>query len=229
LGGAAAAAVVVPLHVGLCGGISFAITPYMRPVAGRGIRARWHRFRLRQKILSWLREVTQDTARAPEAEAVSTDFSDPLHHLAESDFLPDKVRSHARSALSDLESGRWKPVHVAAHNDLWAGNMLIAPDNATGPGFGVIDWGAARSEGHAVYDLVRVAMSLNITRTQFVKELAAHAKILDCDIAQMQHHLVSALAYLGDHRGEWPAERFAEMAKACVDYLESASSAAVHH
>jgi aminoglycoside phosphotransferase (APT) family kinase protein len=186
--------------------------------------ARWHRWRLRRPVFSWLRDVTSLTAKTPNAEEVVTDFSDPLHHLADSDFLPDNVRSEAREALDELAAGRWKPMQVAAHNDLWSGNLLVAPAGGKGgPGFAVIDWGASRSEGHAVYDLVRLAMSLRLSRAEFLEELNAHARILGCDVTQMRHHLVAALAYLGDHRGEWPAQQFAEMAKTCVDYVGSAS------
>lgn len=218
----AAAAVVVPLARGDCQGLSFAITPYLKPIATRGPWAMWDRWRLRAAILCWLRDVNRRTAQPAGADAVTVDFVEPLLHLAANDAMTPTVRTQAHDALVELDAGRWHPMHVAAHNDLWTGNVLLRQDDGSDSGFGIIDWGASRCDGHAAYDLVRLAMSLKLSRARFVDELAVHARILGCRFGQMRHHLVSALAWLGDHLGEWPQTRFAETAECCTGYLDLA-------
>ena len=222
LDGQAAAAVVIPLFSGHCQGLSFAITPYLRPVAPRGAEARWDLWRLRAHLLAWLREVTRRTARTAPADMISAAFADPLRRLADCPDMAPLVRGHARDALADLEGQRWRPVLVVAHNDLWGGNLLLGPNDGNGPGFGVTDWGASRCDGHAAYDLVRVAISLRLSRASFAAELAAHAALLGCEFGQMRHHLVAALARLGDHLGEWPQAHCAQTAARCAEYLEDA-------
>lgn len=218
-----AAAVLVPLCSGYCDGRSFAITRYRRPVGGRDWPARWRRWQVRPQVFRWLREITHQTQAAAADNEVAANWELPLHRLATGEHVSSGVRACAREALTLLLCGQWRPLHVLAHNDLWQGNVLLGAPGQPGPGFSVIDWGAAQVRGYPAYDLVRAAMSFRLTSLQLAHELSRHAEILCCAPSMMQYHLCAALAHLGEHRGEWPARCFAAAAHSAIDCLEQGS------
>jgi hypothetical protein len=90
-----------------------------------------------------------------------------------------------------------------------------------GPGapFFVIDWAGSLTEGHAVYDLVRMAMSLSLGPERIRPVLAAHARALGCEAAMVTHYLMSALGYLCENLGEWPVDQLARTASVCHRFL----------
>ncbi|MDO9357323.1 MAG: hypothetical protein Q7T55_26735, partial [Solirubrobacteraceae bacterium] len=167
---------------------------------------------------TWLREVTRVSVATPDPDDVEAGFAAPIRRLAEHVAIGETVRHAARDAVRDIETGAWSPRWVLAHNDLWMGNFLNAAPSSR-ERYVVIDWGGSELRGHAIYDLVRVAMSLRVSKRRFAAEVQAHCGTLGCQPAQAQHHLIGALARLGENLGEWPEAKFVELANLTLDYL----------
>jgi aminoglycoside phosphotransferase (APT) family kinase protein len=143
-----------------------------------------------------------------------------LRSLAAHSAVDAEIRAAAAAAARDLAAGAWTPRTVLAHNDFWIGNLMRRPGarDAHAP-FVVIDWAGSLTEGHAVYDLVRMAMSLNLAPAHIGPVLASHCRALGCDVGAAPHYLLSALGHLCENLGAWPVEQFARTAAVCHRYL----------
>jgi aminoglycoside phosphotransferase (APT) family kinase protein len=220
LGDALGAAVLTPLHVGTSNGASYSVTAYCEPFAANRWSARWQRWRLTPAVLGWLSAVVKQTAGTPDAQQVERLFARPLQSLAAHSAVDAEIRAAATAAAHDLRVGVWMPRTVLAHNDFWVGNLMRNPGAAGArTPFVVIDWAGSLTEGHAVYDLVRMAMSLNLAPTRIAPVLAAHCRALGCDVGTAPHYLFSALGHLCENLGAWPVEQFARTAAVCHRYL----------
>ena len=216
-------AVQVALCNGSADGQSFAVVPYLSPLARGRLRRRWDKLRLRRPVLTWLREVTRQTVSVPPADAHVESFFKPLLSLSTHEAVSERVREAARDSLRALESGRWQPRWVLAHNDLWLGNLLHRrPVQTEAPGFAVIDWGASRVRGYPVYDLLTMATSINLSTRSLRRELREHSAMLGCEPANASHHLLAALGALSLTLGQWPVERFAATAHRFVTLMDEA-------
>jgi hypothetical protein len=105
-------------------GRSFAVVPYLSPVARGRLRGRWDRFRLRGPAFEWLREVTRRTV-AIRPRRRSTPHSCSRCTGCRGCRPPASGARAARDSLAALEGGRWQPRWVLAHNDFWLGNFLF--------------------------------------------------------------------------------------------------------
>lgn len=220
LGPDAGSAVIEPWHHGVLGGRSFALFPYLRPISEARVIGRCQILLLRGRVLRWLRDVARLTSRSPAASAIGSAFTDPLTHLAADAAFPADIRGHAAAAIDRLHRGLWRPRHVLAHNDLWKGNILrTSRRGPRGRGFVVIDWASSRVDGYAIYDLVRVAQSLGLSRRRLRRELSAHCALLDCDMRDAWGHLLAALGHLGRNLEHFPRPRYLAMAVDCCRRL----------
>lgn len=223
LGDTLGGSVLTPLHVGESGGASYSITTYCEPIGRNRWVARWQRWRLAPSVLRWLSAVVEQTAAAADPRQIDCLFARPLHRLASHPAVDEDVRAAARRAGEALRSGAWRPRTVLAHNDFWIGNLVRRPDRPRGAApFFVIDWAGSLTEGHAVYDLVRMTMSLDLSPRQLRPLLAGHCRALGCEPEAAAHYLVSALGHLCENLGAWPIEQFARTASVCHRFLESA-------
>jgi hypothetical protein len=222
LGGDLGSAVLTPLHVGESDGASYTVTPFCRPLSANRWVARWQRWRLAAPVLDWLHAATQHTASPVSGALADRLFARPLEALAAHPAVDDGVRAGAAVARETLASGRWQPRSVLAHNDLWAGNLLQRKQAGRGTPFFVIDWAGALREGHGIYDLVRIAMSMGMSAGRMKQAVAAHCEVLGCDPSMANHYLASALGHLSLNLGEWPPAQFAQTAAACHRYLANA-------
>jgi hypothetical protein len=222
LGSELGATVLTPLHVGESGGASYTVTAFCRPLSANRWVARWQRWRLAPAVLEWLHAVARHTATPADDAQTDQLFARPLEALAAHAAVDAEVRAGAAEARDALASGRWRPRTVLAHNDLWAGNLLRRehPGNATP--FFVIDWAGALAEGHGVYDLVRVSMSMGVPSWRFRQAVARHCESLGCEPSMANHYLASALGHLSLNLGEWPPAQFAQTAAICHRFLAGA-------
>jgi aminoglycoside phosphotransferase (APT) family kinase protein len=223
LGGALGASVLTPLHVGESNGASYSISTYCEPLSRHRWVARWQGWRLAPAVLRWLSAVVEQTAAGADSGQVERLFARPLQALAVHRAVDEDVRAAAARAGDSLRSGAWRPRTVLAHNDFWLGNLVQRRDAPRGTApFFVIDWAGSLTEGHAVYDLVRMSMSLNLPPRQLQPLLASHCRALGCEPAMAGHYLVSALGHLCENLGEWPIEQFARTASVCHRFLTAA-------
>lgn len=222
LGPVLGATVLTPLHVGESGGASYTVTAFCRPLSANRWVARWQRWRLAAPVLDWLHAVTRHTAAPVDGAQADALFAQPLEALAANTIVDPSVRAGAVVARNALANGRWKPRSVLAHNDLWAGNLLRRAQPGAGTPFYVIDWAGSRSEGHGIYDLVRIGMSMGLPSARLRQAVGAHCDVLGCEPAMANHYLASALGHLSLNLGEWPPAQFAQTAAVCHRYLAGA-------
>lgn len=207
--------VLVPLEVGESEGVSFSITRYCLP------RNRWVRRWEQDKVFEWLGQVAYYTAVDPLPEEIEVKFVQPLQALSKFEDLPLDVRNAAKEALTQLQSNSWHPRLMLAHNDLWSGNFLKAlPENEHEWPFSIIDWAGSEIAGHGIYDLVRLAIDINISPSKCAKQLLIHCDALKCQPLQAKYYLLSALGNLAENLGHWQVDRFVGTTISCLEYLD---------
>ena len=86
----------------------------------------------------------------------------------------------------------------------------------------LIDWGGATPRGYAIYGLIRAADSLGIPRRTLARELRWHGERLGDAREAPMLHLLGALGHYTRHLGEFPLERFVQMAQRCHHMLRAA-------
>jgi hypothetical protein len=211
--------VLMPWHTGEVDGLSYSVTPYRRPLSTFGPRRAVERRRLMPLAWQWLLLVLRRTVRTPDAQSLRINFLMPLAVLADLDAVSAEIRQRAARELRALQAGQWQARLTLAHYDLWEGNFLWAPDESEF-GFVVIDWGGARADGHAIYDLVRMAISSPAADDATLAQLRNHCRTLACAPKHAAGYLLAALGYLAMNLGDWPLDRFATTAQSCFELLE---------
>jgi hypothetical protein len=164
--------------------------------------------------------VVGQTTVEPDDGEVETLFRAPLRAVCDDERFSGELRDGARAALDRLESGGWRPRLVLAHNDFWKHNILRAPrDGRSGHPFVVIDWPASRMRGHAIFDLLRLAYSTQLSPSVVAEEIDAHSALLACDPLDASAHLIASLGALGGDLGYFSPTRYVEMGETCFREL----------
>jgi len=226
LRGEPAAAVLVPWRVGEADGLSFSVTEYAHPLGGHDLLSRWRRRSCGRRAIDWLHHVAAQTVADVPEDAVDARVAGPLARLVADETLGSSVRTAGREALAALDAGRWRPRQQLAHNDFWWNN-LVRPSTRRDLAWPyVIDWGGAAVDGFPLYDLMRMAHSLRLSPRLFAQDLRRGARPLQCTPAEAPHHVVTALAALREHLGQWPKEQYARLGEEWLDYLRAGIGAA---
>ena len=109
--------------------------------------------------------------------------------------------------------------------DLWQDNVLLDTTStsirALTSEFVIIDWAGANLKGYGIYDLLRLARSMGLTRHALARELHVHARILGCQLTDSMGHLLASLGYLGMHLEHFPSERYVLLVRRCWGALSS--------
>lgn len=220
LGAEAGGAVLMAVADGELDGRSIALYPACEPLASNRLQWVLQRPAVRSWALSWLRAVAAGTTKDPECDDErAARFERPLEHLAALDGLHPLIRRDAASALDRLRSSRWKPRLLLMHGDFWKDNILIRRSDRSSPwspsDLVVIDWGTSEMEGYALFDLVRIAQSLDVRRAQLGRELASHLEILRCDLIDARGYVLAALGFRALNLEFFPYANFLRMAASC--------------
>lgn len=197
-------------------GRSFLIVARCKPLPQGRVARRVASWRVRGDLLQWLRELTA-LAQAPDP-AAQQEFLASLAALSAMALLPAPLRHAAQRQMERLQAGQAQARHMPMHGDLWTGNVMHRPDGR----LAIIDWGGSVVRGYGVYDLVRAADSLGLSRRRLARELAWHAQALGDAQQGAQLHLLAALGHYARHLGEFPAQQFAVLASRCCARLEAA-------
>jgi len=213
-----------PMLSGEVEGVEYSVWPYCTPLGeGLGlIRRKIQLFQIRPLVLEWLINANKDSLLLASQSEVTNDFIIPLKQLSKRVGITPRVKDEINWQIQCLQDKSWKPYFVLAHNDLWKGNILINKnkvDNSYG-GVSVIDWAGGFYRSFAVYDLVRVSMSLKVSRSTFQQELEKHCTILLCNKKNLLGYLLASFAFLANNLGEFPEVRFIELLHNCFDYLD---------
>jgi hypothetical protein len=218
--------VLLPIHEGKHHGLTYAITPYCTPLSTGRLGWRLQRLRLRTPLLDWTWGITNATATRVDAAKLDEVFLQPLVRIIQTPEMPDRIRTAARRGLSRLERGAWQPRCVLTHNDLWQGNVLIAPAGiVSGPNrshtdrFVIIDWGGAMLEGYPFVDLAKLGRSLGLSTARFRREIERHCAALNCQSEDAVYSLLAGMGRLGMSLECFSIERYIKLTRASFDAL----------
>ncbi len=218
--------ILEPLLEGTLKGLSYAVMPYCNPLSNS--RPVWwiQRRLLCPSILHWLASATEHTMHDPEPAGRLRSFAEPLQAVASFSRLNKRMRSAAELAALRLESKDWHPKHVLMHGDFWKGNILIKPESPTNKRqssadrFVVIDWPGSEIHGYAIFDLIRMAQSLQLSKVKLRAEIAAHCKLLECTLEDAMSYLLAALGHIAMHIEHFPVDAYVRMAESGFATLE---------
>ncbi len=224
----AAAPILEPFTTGAFEGASFAIWRFCQRVPNRATD--WiARRAFERPVLRWLRELARQTARPVAPHAIGEYVDRQLCTMATRTALSARARLAARTALKRLDSGQWRPMHVAMHGDLHAGNLLVDHSGATGRDglpwrerLVAIDWCGANASGRPLFDLIRIAESMRMPHAVLAGELAAHCALLGGGVDDAVAHTAASLADLGANLECFPVDRYAELADQVLGRLDMA-------
>ena len=213
--------ILEPLRTGEFNGLTYHVLPYYEPLSEKRLARFQQRRFLKSRVFDWLQQVTKDSMQQPDESEIQSDFLMPLEQIRENRRLSKEIRESASFAVKRLESKQWYPRYVLAHNDFWGGNLLLQTDQQdNGFKFIVIDWPGAIIKGHAIYDLIRMSMSLKLSTKRLMQELQQHCDILDCVLVDSRSYLLASLGYLGMNLDHFPVENYIRLTESCYQYMQ---------
>lgn len=222
----AGALVLDVLTQGRVAGLSYSVSPFCTGFSGKRPLNWLQRKLLTPHLFDWLLEVAACTLSTVEDDCKEQAFVQPLSRLAALEGVGSALRLHVARAMERLGSGAWQPKYVLMHGDLWKGNVLFRPRAQSlewWPNRAVIiDWAASQVSGYAIYDLVRLAESINLPASSLRRELERHCQLLQCELSDTRSYLVAALAYFLGHLGCFQLERYLELTEDCLETLDRA-------
>ncbi|MBI4563352.1 MAG: phosphotransferase [Planctomycetes bacterium] len=220
--------ILEPLLTGFLEGRSFAAVPYCKPFSDHPVWRPLQDWKLRPRVLGWLRAATTRTVMEPTGADA---FTSPLQYLSSLAWVSQNLRDRARAAYREIERDGWRPRHVLTHGDLTRGNVLRASTEKAGndhpkqtPKFVLIDWYGSRIRGYPFYDLIRLAMSMKLSHRGLRNEIIAHCEILGCNVHHARHYLSAALGYLGRNLNYFPFKSYLRLVENCDNMLNRALS-----
>tara|TARA_R110002073_G_scaffold118918_1_gene258568 strand:- start:455507 stop:456463 length:957 start_codon:yes stop_codon:yes gene_type:complete len=225
LGPTLGSVILTPILNSTINDCTYTILPYCTPISKGRIRKRIHRMMYRDTLLEWMAQVVETTNNEPNTQAINDGFVAPLELLNQMDIMPAHFRAAAEHSLDRIQQGTWTPRHVLMHGDLWEGNILFSNKSAqsTSNPFSkltIIDWPGGLINGYAIYDIIRIGISIRLSKTILRKQIRRNCTALHCDPQDARSHLLSALGQLGMNLGEFPPDRYAKMATGCLDKID---------
>jgi thiamine kinase-like enzyme len=211
--------VLVPLAVGHTEQRSWVIWPFLHTLPSNRIANRLCRQRLAPALVDWLEETCRTTrSQPPQMKETFAMWLDQLSNWIEiHDSTSTAIVQRCSFFQNRLESNLWKPAYYLAHNDYWIGNILLkepfsfktAIKSASywHSNFVIIDWGASKIQGCAVFDFLRLYSSLRIRSSKLRKRFLNLAKLLNCDVQDLEGYILAALGSLVAQNDQFPTQR----------------------
>jgi hypothetical protein len=216
-------AVLEPFTSGAVDGRTYVLWPWWQPISASRYLRTAEAILLRCHLFDWLTAVIRTTARQP--VGIQQTFANALRHIGEHPRLDSENRKIAERAIARLDTGRWSPCHVLAHNDFWLENILLKPSHprigAAMGQFAIIDWGASAVDGYPFYDLIRIAQTTYVGRRQLKREILSHCHLLECAPEDASGYLAAALGHIGLRNDHFPEDRYILLAQSCLRIFQS--------
>jgi hypothetical protein len=211
LGNNLGSVILEPLDQGRLDGRSYAVVPYRTPFSEGGLRWRWEKWQTKPHILVWLEGLVTTGSAGDGRTETFRDFM--LLALAELERRVPALQYPAETAKTRILSGAFRPRPVPMHGDFWRGNILRAPRHQAGFPFVVIDWRGSLMDGFAVFDLITLARSYNVSSTRLRAALRRHCHCLECELMDARAYVLGALGYIVMTLDQFPYERFLDLAQ----------------
>jgi len=222
-------AIIQPIAAGSIDGRSYELLPYCRDISVRRPTRLIQRRRFGRPLLDWLARATHAAVAAHDGheDAAPEDFRTMLEHLQQQALFERPIQDAVDHALHRIDTGRWTPRHAFDHNDLYLGNIMLPTRAMRVSGrsswpFILIDWAGANPKGYGIYDLVRLARALNLSRGALGRELREHCDALRCDFQDLPGHLLAACGRLHRHLEHFPEAKFIATVRACWTTIDRA-------
>lgn len=206
-------AIVRPIATGYLHGRSYILLPYLPGFSSSRAARLAQRLLIRRPLLDWLQQANAAAAARHGSDAETTArFLSVLRHLRNQQLFSGSIQAAIEHAMARLETKQWIPRHAFDHNDLWLGNVMLAPRSAGRAAhrfpFVLIDWPGANPRGYGIYDLLRIAPDLKLSPAALRAELVRHSVALHCELEDTRGHLLAALGRLHLHLENFPRYRF---------------------
>lgn len=221
--------IIEPIFEGKIDKLTYSVLPYCYELSKSRLYRKTQSIFLKRVIFDWLVDVTKYSAKDVDQPTAHLNFVAPLQHLASLKCLSEQIRKKSSFAIERLLAKVWKPKHVVMHGDLWVGNILLRADanifNTINPydNFVITDWAGSEVNGYAIYDLIRLAESMNLSPKKLKVEINKHCNLLECDFIDATSYLLAALGFIAMNLEHFPLNRFACMAESCFSTLSKAS------
>jgi hypothetical protein len=217
----------MPIHYGFWEGVSYALWSYRSPLSINPFYLYAQKRLLIPKLTSWLSSVAQETLRNDLApEELKTNFIEPLEALISHPELGETLSRLSQITLARISEGKFKPVHVLQHGDLWRGNVLIrGPMELLNPfanGFIVIDWAGAKVSGYPFIDLLRFTMSFNLSPAGTARHMNSMRSVIRCGPEDVASHVVCSFGKLYQEIDNFPKHNFIGLCESSIRHLMAA-------
>jgi len=217
LNGEVSDVVISPLCYGEKAGVYYSLWQYYSPFSSNKAIKYIQKNKLKSQIFSWLLSASEQSKVKASEEEVREKFIKPLELLYENNSIRAEIKHEIGGQIKKIKNKKWQPFFCIEHNDFWLGNILINKKNSYG--ISVIDWAGANSKGFAIYDLIRISLSMKVSNAFFLNQLSLICEVLECDIENSKGYLLSSFANLAMNLGDFPEERFVCLLDASCEYL----------
>ena len=214
-GGSVALPILPPCQVGEVAGRSFAVWSEKLVVEDAGRVGMYvMRRRFGHAVCEWINAFAAESAVPADPAVVRRD----LGAIEADEGVSQALRDAAIRARQRLDEGAWAPTSCLQHNDFWLGNLVL-PKNPWEARFYVVDWAGMVRDGYPFFDLLRMLLSLGVTRRERDRLVDALASRLGCDGEEdVSSHIVAALGRVRRDLEHFPVERFRPMADTVYAY-----------
>lgn len=201
-------------------GRSYLALPLVRSFSRNRFLCAMQRRWAARDVLAWLRGLAS-ISLGGDGDGDEVDVSVFLHNL---DFLRHTLNGCTSfnrdmdTAIALLKNNEVKPMHVPMHSDLWIGNIMRKKDGR----LVIIDWRGFQPRGYPLFDLVRFAESVGMTKGKIKAETLAHLSILKQPPHAAPVLLLSGLGHIARNLGEFPVKKFKVMFENSMQQLTGA-------
>lgn len=209
-----AQAVDIPVAHGFDAGVSWAVYNLNQHLATGRLQWQIQKRRLTPVVAGWLTDVVGYTRSAIPAHEIESIFISPLALLKQDSACLREMTQDIDSAMARAEKGLWQPCTTLAHNDLWRGNIMLAPGSIfLSRSLRIIDWAGSNIRGIPFFDLFKFLQSFTVPKKTARKLIQAHCDALKCSRSDARGYLLAALGELGQNLDQFPHHAYARLVR----------------
>lgn len=195
--------VLCPLYIGEIYGRSFSYTEYVHPLSSNFYWSLQKRL-MQRPVLSWLCLLANYSSFHEDFDCVMEN----LYFFKGKNNFANEFSELVGESKKFLDNGKWKPLCIPDHNDLWRGNILMDKSKYYFNSFKIIDWGAANIQGYGVHDLLTFSLSFGVSDKALAPYLKHYMVSLNLDKKTLLFQYLAGMGYLGRNINNFPYQRY---------------------